>query len=230
MELSGIVPLPITLADNKAAAFGPLAGAAPLAWVVRSMLDGAKASGPQRIVVAAAEQLLDDVADCLAAHHLADVAVVPASDSRADCVAAGLEYLQDQGFPTQYVLVHHIRWPLTSGGTVGRMAAELGVGAAVVMPALPFTDSVKAVDEHGSVIGTLDRSQLQTVQYPRGFSAARLAELLAQNASDEFDELDQSLRVGVPITVMDGDPSAFAVDLPADAVLVEAVIATRPAM
>jgi 2-C-methyl-D-erythritol 4-phosphate cytidylyltransferase len=97
------------------------------------------------------------------------------------------------------------------------------------MPVLAVTDSVKAVDANGSVTGTLDRSTLRAVQYPRGFAAEHLYRLLAGRTSDEFDELDESLRTGTPITLVDGDSDAFAVELPRDAAFVEAIITCRPA-
>jgi 2-C-methyl-D-erythritol 4-phosphate cytidylyltransferase len=95
------------------------------------------------------------------------------------------------------------------------------------MPALPLTDSVKAIDANGSVTATIDRSTLQTVQYPRGFTTRQLSELLACRSSDYFDELEESLAAGVSITVVEGDPDAFVVELPRDAALVEAIIASR---
>lgn len=97
------------------------------------------------------------------------------------------------------------------------------------MPALPLTDSVKAVDARGSVTGTLDRSALRAVQYPRGFRTDQLTRLLAERTSDEFDELEEAIRAGLPITTVDGDPDAFLVDLPSDTTFVEAIIACRRA-
>jgi len=95
------------------------------------------------------------------------------------------------------------------------------------MPVLAVTDSVKAVDARGAVTGTLDRSTLRTVQYPRGFAADQLSQLLAGRTSDEFDELDESLRTGTRITFVEGDADAFVVELPRDAAFVEAFIACR---
>ena len=80
----------------------------------------------------------------------------------------------------------------------------------------------------GSVTDTLDRSTLQAVQYPRGFTAEQLSRLLAGRTSDEFDELDESLRTGTPIVLVDGDADSFVVELPRDAAFVEATIACRP--
>ena len=219
VDLAAILPLPTTFVDNAAAVFGPLAGEAPLVRVARTMHGTA--------VVAVAEPLVGAVRESLAAHGLSavGVAVAEGPGSRAQCVAAGLDYLKEQ---SRHVLIHDIRRPLAPDSVRDRVIAGLRAGSPVVMPALAVTDSVKAVDDSGSVTGTLDRSMLRAVQYPRGFSADQLSQLLAGRSSDEFDELDESLRAGIPITIVDGDSDAFAVELPRDAAFVEAIIACRP--
>jgi 2-C-methyl-D-erythritol 4-phosphate cytidylyltransferase len=225
VELSAIVPLPTAVADNRAAVFAPVAGQAPLIRVVRVMLGAAE---PRSVVVATADVLVDDVRESLAAHRLpAGVAVATGPAGRAQCLGAGLEYLEREQTSARYVLVHDVRRPLASTALRDRVITELRNGSTVVMPALPLTDSVKTVDAQGSVTGTLDRSTLQAVQYPRGFASDQLAQLLTGRKSDEFDELEEAVRTGVPIAMVDGDPDAFLVDLPSDAAFVEAVIACR---
>ena len=190
----------------------------PLARVVRTTRGAA--------VVAVAAPLLGAVRESLAAHGLSAVGVAVAEDpgSRAKCLAAGLHYLKDQ---PRHVLIHDVRRPLAPARVRDRVIAGLQAESPVVMPVLAVTDSVKAVDAHGSVTGTLDRSTLRVVQYPRGFAAEHLPRLLAGRTSDEFDELDESLRTGTPITLVDGDSDAFAVELPRDAAFVEAIITCR---
>ncbi|MDT7765068.1 MAG: 2-C-methyl-D-erythritol 4-phosphate cytidylyltransferase [Mycobacterium sp.] len=219
-ELAAIVPLPATFADNAAAVFAPLAGQAPLARIVATMLGAC--------VVAVAEPLAGAVRESLAAHGRSDVGVAVAEDpgSRAQCLTAGLHHLEDQ---PRHVLIHDLRRPLAPVGVRDRVIAALQAGSPVVMPVLAVTDSVKAVDAGGSVTGTLDRSTLRTVQYPRGFAADQLSQLLAGRTSDEFDELDEALRTGTRITFVDGDADAFVVELPRDAAFVEAIIACRAA-
>jgi 2-C-methyl-D-erythritol 4-phosphate cytidylyltransferase len=227
-ELSGIVPLPISVADNEAAAFLPLAGEASLPRVVHMLL-GAVAE-LDRVVVAAAEQLVDDARENLASQSLSSVSVaaITGAATRAQCLAAALEHLESKALSTPYVLVHDISQPLASADARDRVVAGLRSGNAVVVPALPVTDSVKAVDARGSVTATLDRSMLQAVQYPRGFATDQLAQLLAQRASEEFDELEEAIHAGVPITLVEGDTDGFRTNLPRDAQFVEAVIASRP--
>jgi 2-C-methyl-D-erythritol 4-phosphate cytidylyltransferase len=218
-DVAAILPLPVTAADDANAFLAPLAGEPPLTRVAGTMLGAA--------VVAVAQPLAGTVREILAAQGLSAVGVAVAENpgSRAHCLAAGLQYLN--GRP-RYVLIHDIRRPLAPASLRDRVIAALQGGSAVVMPVLAVTDSVKAVDARGSVIGAIDRSTLRAAQYPRGFTAERLSRLLAGRTTDDFDELDESLRTGTPITLVDGDSDAFVVELPRDAAFIEAIIACRP--
>jgi 2-C-methyl-D-erythritol 4-phosphate cytidylyltransferase len=222
--VGAILPLPIAIADNRPAAFTPVAGQVLLVRILRTLFG---AVPEQATVVAAAEPLVDDVRECIAAHGLS-VGVVASAGTRAQCLTAALEYFERESISPQRVLIHDVRRPLTSAGMCERVVAELRSGSDVVMPMLAMTDSVKAVDAAGSVTRTLDRSALRSVQFPRGFATDQLARLLAQFTSDEFDELEETVRAGVPIAVVDGEADAFVADLPRDTAFVEAVIACRP--
>jgi 2-C-methyl-D-erythritol 4-phosphate cytidylyltransferase len=214
-ELAAILPLPAALAES---AFIPLAGEASLVRVARGM--------PGSALVAAAAPLVERVRDSLAAQGLSavDVAAVEAPASRAQCLVAGLRRFH---YSPRHILIYDIRRPLAPESLRDRVVAALSAGNPVVMPVIAVTDSVKSVDAHGSVTGTLDRSTLQTVQYPRGFAADELSRLLAGHASEDFDELEAALRAGTPIMPVDGDADAFIVELPRDADFIEAIIACR---
>lgn len=215
IDLAAILPLPEAFAGN---AFAPLAGGTPLVRVARTMLGAA--------VVAAAEPLADRIRESLAAQGLSSLTVVAVEGpaSRVQCLAAGLAHFDDR---PRHVLVHDVRRPLTPARLRDRVIAALRAGSPAVMPAVEVTDSVKVVDARGSVTGSLDRSTLRAVQYPRGFTGDRLADLLTGCASRDFDELDESLRGGTPVTFVDGEPEAFIVELPRDTAYVEAIIAER---
>lgn len=230
VELSAIVPLPVSVVDNRAAALAPLTGEAPLVRVVSLMLGPAAVPEARGVVVATAEPLVDDVRASLAAGGMSSVAVAVAEGSggRTGCVAAGLKYLASSATTLpRYVLLHDYRHPLAPADLRDRVIAQLRNGCPVVLPAIAVTDSIKAVDAQGSVTATVDRSLLRTVQYPRGFAVDRLAELIARCDSDDFDEVDEAIHAGLQIAFVDGDPDAFAVELPTDARLVEALIARR---
>jgi 2-C-methyl-D-erythritol 4-phosphate cytidylyltransferase len=214
-ELAAILPLPATLANY---ALVPVAGEAPLVRVARTMRGAA--------VVVTAAQLAERVRETLATHGVSTVAVaaVEDPDSRAQCLVAGLRHFHDV---PRHILIHDIRRPLAPASLRDRVIAALQAGSSVVMPMLPVTDSVKAVDAQGVVTGTLDRTTLRAVQHPRGFTVHGLSELLAGRVSDDFDELDEALHTGTPITLVDGDGDAFIVELPRDAAYVEAIIECR---
>lgn len=220
------MPLPISVADNRAA-FVPLRAASSLVRVVAVVL-GAVAE-PERVVVAAAESLVDDVRDALAAGGLAAVTVVAVggAGTRADCLRAGLECLRQASFSTSHVLIHDVSRPLASADIANRVTAAMRDGGTVVMPMLAVTDSVKTVDVRGSITATVDRSKLRAVQFPRGYRVAALAEVLAARPSDDFDEVAAAIGVAGPITVVEGEPDAFRAELPRDAEFVEAIIASR---
>jgi 2-C-methyl-D-erythritol 4-phosphate cytidylyltransferase len=214
-ELAAILPLPMESVEN---AFAPLAGEVPLVRVARTMIGAA--------VVAVAAPVADRVRETLATQGLSgiDVAAVDDPGSRAQCLDTGLRHFHDS---PSHVLIHDVRRPLAPASLRDRVIAALQAGSPVVMPMLPVTDSVKVVDAHGSVTATLDRSALRAVQYPRGFTVDDLSGLLAGRASDDFDELDEVLRTGTPITLVDGDADAFFVELPRDTAYIEAIIECR---
>lgn len=222
--------MPLPLADR--AVIRPVAGQAPLARMVLDLLDAVP--GPGDVVVVLAEPLVRDVRALFARDGLQAVsmAVVDASATRAQFLAAALEHVVRDPVST-HVLVHDVRQPLIPSEVRNRVVERLAQGAPVVLPVQPVTDSVKAVDESGQVIASLDRSTLQTVQFPRGFTADVLTRLLAGSAGEfdagEFDEVRAAIRSSLPIALVDGDTEGFGADLSYDAPFLEAVIASRRA-
>jgi 2-C-methyl-D-erythritol 4-phosphate cytidylyltransferase len=130
--LWAIVPLPISVADNRPSAFAPLAGEPPLVRVVRAFEVEAG------VVIAAAESLVAETRDILDAHELASVRVVAVTGegTRAHCLIAALELLESETVSARHVLVHDIRQPLISSGVRSRVIASLLGGGGVVVPAL----------------------------------------------------------------------------------------------
>ncbi len=194
--------------------------------VVARVLGGLHAAGADpaaTVVVCAGAGLRRAVAE---EAPPATVVAVGADATRAQCVAAGLEYLDDSAAGALVLVADHRR-PLVPDTVGARVVEQLRGGAVAVMPATPLTDSVKAVTAEGAVVGTVDRAALQTVQYPRGFTAESLRRLLADNVDPECDEFSAAFAAGLPVTLVDGHPDALPLDLPSDRAFARALIACR---
>ncbi|MEW5811945.1 MAG: 2-C-methyl-D-erythritol 4-phosphate cytidylyltransferase [Actinomycetota bacterium] len=219
MDVVAILPVPAHLADRADAVLVPVAGEAALTRVVRAL------TGVARVVVAAAPSLADPARELLAAQGFPETMVVTAAapGDAAHCVAAALA----RDVVVGHVLVHDIGWPLVDPDVVGRVVAALREGAHWVAPARPVTDSIKAVDGDGVVVATLDRAELEVMQYPRGFAVDTLARSVSGATATRFDDLDTVLSARAPLTLVPGDPHAFGVELPRDADFLAAVIESR---
>jgi 2-C-methyl-D-erythritol 4-phosphate cytidylyltransferase len=219
MELLGIVPLPVAM---QAAAFATVAGEVALVRAVRTLLGGVPTSG---VVIAAAEPLVVAARSCLDSVGLSAVAVLPvaAPGTRCQCLAAATEDVGGEPHPATHVLIHDVGHPLATIEATERVIAGLRAGHPVVVPVLPVTDTFKAVSDDGAVMGTVDRTELRTVQYPRGYERATLRELIV----GDVDEFAAALSAGLSIATVDGDPDGFAAELPADAELMDAISAAH---
>jgi len=217
--VTAIVPVPARFAERREAVFASVAGLTPLVRVVLALAEAGD------VVVAAAEPLADAVRETFVGKHFSAVRVVVSESpgERVQCVGAGLRALADGA----HVVVHNIEWPMVGAGVLKRIVTTLDEGAVAVMPARPVTDSVKAVSPDGVVTGTLDRTRLRAVHYPRGFDAEVLALLVQRCESGSFDEFEAALSAGTPVTLIQGDDEALSVELPRDAGYLAALIEGR---
>jgi 2-C-methyl-D-erythritol 4-phosphate cytidylyltransferase len=96
---------------------------------------------------------------------------VPGGERRRDSVAAGLAAIPDVA---DWVLVHDAARPLVSVDLINRVLDSAArTTADGVVPATPITDTIKRVDG-ATVVGTIDRADLVTVQTPQAFRVKAL--------------------------------------------------------
>jgi 2-C-methyl-D-erythritol 4-phosphate cytidylyltransferase len=221
VDVTAILPVPGSFVQRRDAVLEPVAGQSPLVRIVRTL------ACVGDVLVCAAEPLVGEIRDVLAAEDLPSVRLVSAEQpgDRVQCIAAGLRACAE--VPRARVLLHDIAWPLVEPAMLERVVAALSDGAVAVLPLCPVTDSIKAVDPRGAVTATVNRAPLRTVQYPRGFDAAVLARLISGSAPDALDELTAVLAEDVPVTLVEGDNDTMSVELPRDAGYLAAVIEGR---
>jgi 2-C-methyl-D-erythritol 4-phosphate cytidylyltransferase len=144
-------------------------------------------------------------------------AVVTGGATRAESVRAGLTAV---GSDAVAIIVHDAARPLVGDAVLGRVLAPLAEGWAGVVPGLPIADTVKRVAEE-AVTGTVDRSDLVTVQTPQAFPAETLRAAYAGDLAGATDCASLVERAGGRIRIVEGDPHLLKITTAADLALVE---------
>jgi 2-C-methyl-D-erythritol 4-phosphate cytidylyltransferase / 2-C-methyl-D-erythritol 2,4-cyclodiphosphate synthase len=131
---------------------------------------------------------------------------VPGGAKRQGSVRAGLEALAPHR--PDIVLVHDAARPFASAALVSRAIAA-GAEKAAAVPATPVSDTVKRIDPAGSVVETLDRSRLVTVQTPQAFAFSLLLDAHRRAAAagrDDFtDDAALAEWAGIAVSVFEGE-------------------------
>jgi 2-C-methyl-D-erythritol 4-phosphate cytidylyltransferase len=93
------------------------------------------------------------------------------------------------------------------------------------VPALPLSDTIKAVDANGAVLATPERAGLRAVQTPQGFVTDLLLRAYQRAVTADFTD-DASLveQIGGQVQVVDGDPLAFKITTRLDLLLAQAIV------
>ena len=138
---------------------------------------------------------------------------------RQDSMRAGLAALPPD---VAFVAVHDAARPLVATEAIGRVVdAARRSGAAIL--AVPVRDTIKRVRE-GLIVETPNRSECYTAQTPQVFRVEVLREALEKAAAEGFigtDDAEIVERIGVPVTVVSGDPSNIKITDRADLIAAE---------
>jgi 2-C-methyl-D-erythritol 4-phosphate cytidylyltransferase len=151
--------------------------------------------------------------------------VVAGGIGRTESVRLALSALSGE---PDFVLVHDAARALTPPALIIRVVEALRAGHGAVVPALPVSDTIKAVDVNGVVLGTPERAGLRAVQTPQGFATdllLRAYERAAQVVGAAFtDDASMVEQVGGQVQVVDGDPLAFKITTQLDLLLAQAIV------
>ena len=141
---------------------------------------------------------------------------------RSDSVRNGLEDLDDQ---VAIVAVHDAARPLVTREVIDSVITEArkGHGAA---PGLPVVDTLKRIDESGTIRETIDRTGLVRIQTPQAFPkdvierAHREASAAGISATDDAALCE---RLGVPVVIVPGSERAMKITTEEDFARAEAL-------
>ncbi|MEB3982651.1 2-C-methyl-D-erythritol 4-phosphate cytidylyltransferase [Mycobacterium sp. 663a-19] len=203
------------LAAGIPKAFCELDGRTLLERAVGGLLESGVVGG---VVVAVPTDRIDQAERALGE----DATVVAGGADRKQSVRLALSALPATA---EFVLVHDAARALTPPGLIVRVVDALRAGHRAVVPALPLSDTIKAVDANGVVLGTPERAGLRAVQTPQGFATELLLRAYERAGTADFTD-DASLveHVGGQVQVVDGDPLAFKITTQLDLVLAQAIV------
>jgi 2-C-methyl-D-erythritol 4-phosphate cytidylyltransferase len=186
--------------------------------LVERAVDGLLDSGVVTTVVVAVPPGLTDEAKLI----LGDKATVVAGGAnRAESVSLALAALA--GNP-DFVLVHDAARALTPPALIVRVVDALRAGHDAVVPALPPSDTIKAVDANAVVLGTPERAGLRAVQTPQGFATDLLLRAYQRSGADFTDDASLVEHLGGQVQVVEGDPLAFKITTQLDLLLAQAIV------
>ncbi len=151
------------------------------------------------------------------------VIVVPAADAdreggvaggstRSDSVRAGLAAVPGEA---DVICVHDAARPFASGELFDRVIDAVVDGAAGAVPGIPVADTIKVVDENGTVVDTPLRSRLVAVQTPQAFRASILRAVHA-SGGDATDDAGLVEAAGERVVVVAGEAGNRKITNPDD--------------
>ena len=162
--------------------------------------------------------------------HGADI-VVRGGVTRAESVRCGLDAVPEAA---EIIVVHDAARPLASRRLFDAVIDAAGGGAGEdttavdgAIPGVPLRDTIKAVDESGYVLHTLDRSTLVAVQTPQAFRAGVLRRAHAQAGSEATDDAVVVEAQGGRVRVVPGEATNLKITHPEDLDDAERVLAAQ---
>jgi 2-C-methyl-D-erythritol 4-phosphate cytidylyltransferase len=138
--------------------------------------------------------------------------------TRSESVRAGLDAVPDTA---TVILVHDAARPVATAALFERVVAAVRAGAVAVVPVVPVVDTIR--DDQGRPV---DRSTLQAVQTPQGFSATVLRQVHAGGAV-ATDDASLVREAGLPVVAVEGERWNIKVTEPEDRLVVAALLGAR---
>lgn len=128
--------------------------------------------------------------------------------TRTESVRNGIEDLPDEA---SIVLVHDAARPLVGDEMIERVVQSVRDGHATIA-ALPLVDTLKEVDESGTIVRTVERGRLWRAQTPQGFPREVIVRIHRDAHANHVNATDDAAlceRLGIPVRVVRGSERAM---------------------
>ena len=143
---------------------------------------------------------------------------VTGSSTRQKSIFNALEFLRNQAFIPDYVLIHDGARPFVDTQTILHVTnSTIEFGAAA--PGFTPTDTIKEIDKDGFITRHLVRSNLISIQTPQGFEFERIfnAHQQAAKTAQEFtDDSEIWDKFCGKVKITQGNPSNKKITYPGD--------------
>lgn len=151
---------------------------------------------------------------------------IQGGETRQESVSCGLAALPDEATG---VLIHDGARCLVEPELFQRCGAAVQAGRAVIA-ATPVTDTIKQVNDGGTITATPDRSRLWAAQTPQGFPVEQLRQAHATACERQWSVTDDAAlfeRLGLAVEVLEAPPSNIKLTTPFDLTVATAVLQAR---
>lgn len=170
-------------------------------------VDRLRRAGVLHVVVAVSPEQVEQARTLVGT----DATVVVGGADRTASVAAGLAAVPAGA---EIVLVHDAARAFAPPSLIRQVIERVRAGADAVVPVLPVVDTIRAITDGGALTGTVDRSSLRIVQTPQGFRSdvlRRAHDAAAGRGVSATDDAALAESIGVRVSAVDGDRSAFKI-------------------
>ena len=179
------------------------------------------------IVVVSRTELLQEISDLCVKNEISKVSqVVIGGATRMESALAGVTAVKKSA---KLIAVHDGARPLVSTELIASVCAAAQKNIAAV-PVVKSPDTLKAVNEKGLVVGTVDRETTLRVQTPQVFSADILKGALTNAVSKGLTLTDDAAAVeamGVKAATVEGEEDNIKLTTPRDMLLAELILRER---
>ena len=192
--------------------------------LARTLLAYENCRAVEEIVVVTRSDKLEEVADMCKKYGISKASkVIIGGKTRVESSLAGVSEVKENA---EIIAIHDGARPFITAETIEN-CVEAAAHYLAAAPAVPCTDTLKAVNDRGYAIGTVDRSTTFRVQTPQVFQADLIKGALTRAVEKELPITDDCSAVetmGVKCYMVEGDEDNIKLTTARDMMIAEAIM------
>lgn len=195
--------------------------------IVRTLLAFQQSPLVDDIVVVTRMDKVSDMAELCRKYGISKAAkVISGGTTRMESALAGVSAVK---CCSKLIAIHDGARPLVTVDLIERVV-EAAAKHMSAVPVIDSTDTLKAVDDSGVILGTVDRAHTVRVQTPQVFDADLIKGALTKAVKDSLavtDDCSAIEQMGIKTYTVKGDPNNIKLTEPDDMVLARSILADR---